>query len=412
MASTGLASLLLVSCGGGGGGGGNGGGGPVVRNEPAPPQTGSPQPPQAPQAPQRPQSSNPYETLGNARPRPGSVTHSSNLDSSNITIDKVTLSAFRISDDESGFIVKNGDNWTTRILNGVGNLNPLKPGYQFQLEETPLGPDVLSSGFAGNDSTVVHDFFEQYDRSFGYSNNYRANYPVQIYMREGYTDTDYLGYGYWISSNLRFTNNVTVHDELGIFVDGSDPYNQNNLISLTGTATYRAPIQAILINIKNGLIDSDGSRDRNLKRNRSLTYYDGIVNEDEIYGNINLTADFNDSDSLGTIEGSMSDFHATHYSNQWDNDGNLDDNEFEVRTIPGTINLETTSISSAYSGFAEGNVSGTFNGETYTGKWGSQFYGNDSPDGKPEHIGGTMAAKSDDGDFVIYSGWIADKEEN
>lgn len=378
--------MLLASCGGGGGGGGS----------TTAAQTNTPQVPTPP--------SNAYKAIAQARPRPGSVTQSSNFNSSNITTDTITLSTFRISEDEGGFIVTNAGKSNYRIVNDFGPNYPpqaITRKYASKLEDsltfTGAGVKPKSCSVAAW-CAIGLDFYDKYDRSFSYREQDNESF---IFMRKGHTDSDYLGWGLW-GSNKNGTY-FTPYDDLGIFVDGSDPFNQNNMASLTGTATYSGPVLAYSINSNSKCpLPCHGSQDST--RNHQLTYHDGLA-DNELYGSITLTARFGNSDSLGTLEGSMN-LNGVFYSNQWDNDGILEANEADSRAIPGTIILERANISNTHSGFAEGNVSGSLNGRSYTGKWGSQFYGNNSADGNPENVGGTMAAES--GDYVIFAGWTAD----
>lgn len=208
--------------------------------------------------------------------------------------------------------------------------------YQYQLEdsrdgeyELPVNARRGSDGLIEDETTGKGislkdyvrfttgdvDFHERYNESFSYNRSTdrgTGRYTVKIYMKKGHTDSDYLGYGYW-SDRLRIG---TDYGHIGVFAHGSDPYNQSNLISLTGTATYRAPVQPILVNASDLGFYNTGTTPQqrhNAWRNHILTYYDGIKDLSEIYGNVNLTVNFNDSDSLGSIEGSMN-FRVTFFN--------------------------------------------------------------------------------------------------
>ena len=78
---------------------------------------------------------------------------------------------------------------------------------------------------------------------------------------------------------------------------------------------------------------------------------------------------------------------------------------FEVDGEPddGTLNLGTAPIGSQNSGFFEGAVTGADDERMYVGNWGGQFFGNGESDGKPGSVGGTFGGRSTD-DAVNFVG--------
>ena len=167
-------------------------------------------------------------------------------------------------------------------------------------------------------------------------------------------DADYLAAGIW----LFVPDGAASADAIvfGAFADGSDPFRQNNLLALQGTARYNGAA-AGAYSVKS----VDGTE---------LGYWSGAVV---------LAADFGGRSDIGTIGGSVTNL-------------DVDDERYS-----GSLRLGTASIGSSSSGFFEGRVSGTVEGVAYTGRWGGQFFGNSEADGKPGSVAGTLGGRSANG---------------
>ena len=166
-------------------------------------------------------------------------------------------------------------------------------------------------------------------------------------------DTDFLAGGIWVY----VPDDATSVDDFtfGAFVHGEDPYNQSNLIGLTGEYTYTGDatgVYSVLADERNYFFDAD----------------------------VTLTADFDDGANLGTIGG--------HIDNVW-----VDD---ELVEGDPTLNLGTADIGGDNSGFFTGDTDMVYEGENYTGKWGGQFFGNDDTN-PPGSVAGTFGAATSDG---------------
>ena len=113
------------------------------------------------------------------------------------------------------------------------------------------------------------------------------------------------------------------------------PFLQSSLATVQGTATYEGAAVGVYSD------ETGGSTE--------IGYLDGDVT---------LSADFGDRNSLGTISGSIT--------------------NFQVDGVPaaGRLNLGAADIGSQHSGFFEGAVTGSDNERAYTGHWGGQFFGN------------------------------------
>ncbi len=173
-------------------------------------------------------------------------------------------------------------------------------------------------------------------------------------------DTDYLAGGVW----LFVPDNATRAADyvFGAFVDGSDPFDQTNLVALQGTATYEGA--------------ATGVYSEKTAESTSIGFFDGAVE---------LTADFGDASGLGTISGSITDF------------------EVDGENRDGTLNLGTATLGSQNNGFFEGAVTGSDNEYSYVGNWGGQFFGNGESDGRPGSVGGTFGGSSTD-DVINFVG--------
>ncbi len=164
-------------------------------------------------------------------------------------------------------------------------------------------------------------------------------------------DDDYLAGGVW----LFVPDDATSADDvvIGAFGDGNDPFDQNNLMAVQGSADY--------VGLATGV------------------YADKSENEVGYWGgNVTLTADFGGRSDLGSISGTITGIEADGESQS------------------GSVSLDRADIGFSNSGFFEGQLSGAVNGGGLTGRWGGQFFGNSETDGKPGSIGGTLGGRSQD----------------
>ena len=173
-------------------------------------------------------------------------------------------------------------------------------------------------------------------------------------------DADYLAGGVW----LIVPDDATSASDyvFGAFADGSDPFLQNNLMAVTGTATYEG--------------DATGVYSGTEADSTTIGYFDGGVE---------LIADFGGGNDLGTISGSITNF------------------EVDGEDTDGRLDLGTANIGSANSGFFRGLISGSDDERSYTGHWGGQFFGNGETDGKPGSVAGTFGGHSTD-DAINFVG--------
>ncbi len=370
--------LLLASCSGGEGGGGNG----ISRQEP-------------PNLPSN------YEP----RPASWSVTQSTNTD------DVITTQPYQRGGQDNGITISNGNKWSEdfryfppsnnpdSLFNYDGKYN--KSGFfnyeQFTDREIK-GMSMYDYIYALDQGEVQGLFWENLPvgphsshpfekKYYGMSAHKLLTEDIRLniigYMKEDSTNNNYLLMGYWsvesgirnLSTNLSampINNLYLSNNTTGMFVDGNDPFIQNNLQSLEVSATYSGPIKTY-VHVR-----------------RSNPY--------NLYGNINLYIDFNNSETMGTVEGSIDNLHEQYGSTP--------------SVYPGRLNLERTNIGGSDNGFFTGTVSGTLGGDSvdFNGKWGGRFYGNDRSDGLPESVAGTMSATSTNNERItIMAPWIVDK---
>ncbi len=228
-------------------------------------------------------------------------------------------------------------------------------------------------------------------------------------------DTDYLVLGYWDyiprkwlkPSNHEekyplwwedegFSPSYYNEIEYGVFVNGSDPFTQANIQSLTGTATYSGDAFALYI-------------DKNLyavQRPADLSaedYYPTHMGKDTVLtADVTLTANFGTGSEYGTVSGAISNF-AT-------DDPCTPACPTDLTTLPTTLALQSASIGDGHSGFFTGSTSMDFDGSSFTGKWGGQFYGNGEADGNPGSTAGTFGAATGDGTKAIIGVFGAHKQ--
>lgn len=347
-----------------------------------------------------------------ATPRAGSVTQSSNVDSNSVTLDRVEVTA-EYGASQHRFSVRNGTAWSIGMGEGnprrIPNTTPPFKGSELSKRvsggtvyvdaysdiEAPVTVggstdgnvgSVLSAGQSvsyeggGNSFTfmVRQDGFGCIGSSIcaGQSlnaNNFRARrnsdgnweilaLPAGAMPVGGGTtpDTDYLSGGIW----LFVPDNATSADDyvFGAFADGSDPFEQVNIMPLTGTATYEGAAAGVYSEKTTTTTD--------------IGYFDADVE---------LTANFGGGSDLGTISGSITNI------------------EVDDEPHAATLNLGTANIGSQNSGFFRGAVTGSDNTRSYTGNWGGQFFGNGESDGRPGSVARTFGGSSTD-DAVNFVG--------
>ena len=392
--------LTLAACGGGGGGGststmppGNGGGGQTI-------------PTRAAALTNSVTAANVVAALAKAAealPSAGSVTQSSNVDDRNITTDQVHITA-QYGSGTPSFSVRNGTAWSIGTSDGnPRRISDVTPPYQgVELRKriadgtlyvnaytdieapkqvttggTPV--DVMtrdrmafaSGGFTlgrglstpgtlnGQQGTFTCSstgcgiqFTGGVQIGSGQENTVGAVsgltfVPAGSGTTQSMEDADYLSGGFWM---IVPDDASSVSDyQFGAFADGSDPFVQSNLRTVTGVATYDGDATGVYSGTAGG--------------STNIGYFDADVR---------LTANFGDANGLGTISGSMTNFEV---------DGERTDDN---------LSLGTARIGSQNSGFFTGDMSGVDDEGSLRGNWGGQFFGNDEPDGKPGSVGGTF----------------------
>ena len=398
-----FALLTLAACGGGGGSGPTSmmpGGGPTT-------------PPSAEEL----TAANTADKMAQAalaQPTPGSVTQSSDVDSSNITIDQVKVTAQYRSGGPS-FSVRNGTAWSIGTSDGNPSRIPGVPspwqgvelnkriaggtlyvdaytdieapssrqvstpgGASVRLEDLPVGSRVGGMTQAEWNARMGDGTLDGVEGTFSCDRAGGGTCPSfggtafnpsgtdWIFTPHGSTrtevtpDTDYLAGGIWLIVPDDAAN--TAGYEFGAFADGSDPFAQSNLPVVTGTATYTGDATGVYSakeaeGITGGFLDAD----------------------------VRLTANFGDANGLGTINGSLTNF------------------ALDGTPVPGALNLGTANIGAQNSGFFRGAVTGADDERSYTGHWGGQFFGNGEADGRPGSVAGTFGGHSTD-DVVSFVG--------
>ncbi|MDE0342844.1 MAG: hypothetical protein OXK82_06735 [Deltaproteobacteria bacterium] len=353
-----------------------------------------------------------------AQPTPGSVTQSSNVDSSNISIDQVDITAQYGSGGPS-FSVRNGTAWSIGTNDGnPSRISGTPPPWQgvelgkriaggtlyvdaYTDIEAPSSRQVPGGG--GQPVTVMAgDQVEYTGNTFvlgrgqstsgelngqpgtftcaqtGCSVSFRGGFPNQgsplpVNSVSGITfvpsggsqtvsepDSDYLAGGIWLIAPDDASSAADY--AFGAFADGSDPFLQPNLAAVTGTAIYTGDATGVYSAKESGGITG------------------GYLDAD-----VRLTANFGDATGLGTINGSITNF------------------ALDGTPVTGTLSLGTANIGVQNSGFFRGVVTGADNQRSYTGHWGGQFFGNSQADGRPGSVAGTFGGHSTD-DVVSFVG--------
>ena len=299
-----LIAITLSGCGGGGGGSGSG------------PMTGMRDPEPLDEA-----ILDAIGTAAAARPVAANLTQSSKVDSNGVTIDQVEVSAQYDETNGLCFAIQNGTQWSI----GLDDDRRLIPDFPSPWR----GVEVEKRTDAGTVSVIAYS-----DITDG-------------------SDTDYLAGGIW----LYVPDDVTDAGSYagGAFADGSDPFRQENILALQGTATYEGYA------VDTYALHSGASPD--------IDVFEAAVS---------LTADFGAENGLGTVRGSITDV------------------EVDGEPLGATLNLGAAPIGSNNSGFFEGQATGTANGLALEGRWGGRFFGNGAATDTPGSVAGTFGGHSTD----------------
>ena len=349
-----------------------------------------------------------------AQPNSGSVTQSSNVDSSNITTDQMEITAQSYSEGAHDFEVRNGTKWSIDTRDGIseqshgGSFATYSAELSKRIEGGVLYVDLYSDIEEPTEVTTggTYNFMfpginvgGRYVNQGGTINlpaildgvNGRANctgcsfvYTTgQLQITAGsmtftpsgssspttltagtvtstVPDTDYLAGGVWL---IVPDNAASAADYVfGAFGDGNDPFHQSNLVAVQGTASYEGA--------------STGVYSEKMAGSTHIGYFDGDVT---------LMADFGGASDLGSISGSITKF------------------EVDGDPVDGRLDLGTANIGSQDSGFFTGSVTGSDDERSYTGRWGGQFFGNGESDDRPGSVAGTFGGHSSD-DAVNFVG--------
>jgi len=176
---------------------------------------------------------------------------------------------------------------------------------------------------------------------------------------ESAADTDFLTGGLWVY--VPDDANDLTDLSIAAFADGSDPFT-GNIAALIGTATYNGSATAVYV-------DTSGRTD------------------------LPIGQLFGDGNQLGTIAGEIS---------------NIEEDDSPVTGL--RLTLETAPITADNAGFFKGTASTNFDGQSFAGKWGGQFYGNGAnPTDRPGSVAGTFGLSNGNGSTSVVGVYGAER---
>ena len=197
--------------------------------------------------------------------------------------------------------------------------------------------------------------------------------------------------------------------QVGAFADGGDKFLDANLPGVQGSASYAGNVVAIYA--------LDGTADflGNLNLPDELENFledGGFFPHVNMYGDINLTANFGNGTDLGTISGTITEMKLSAYADAPDE---IKEEGYTppMHNYPGTLTLGEAPIGADEHGFFTGRLTGSSGSRTYTGNWGGQFHGNGgTATDQPGSVAGTFGAKSSDGKMSFLGSFGALKEDD
>lgn len=175
-------------------------------------------------------------------------------------------------------------------------------------------------------------------------------------------DSDYLAGGVWVYVPETFeecdntSQNAPICNEyeVGVFVNGNDPFETSSMWALEGTATY------------------DG---------RAIGIFSGTAGQSYFRANAEMTLSFGSSVDAGVIRGRIFDFVGENGSRMPGN---------PVVQLQSGINFDNVE-------YVFGTTSHNDGTDSFTGQWAGRFYGSSHASGIPTSVGGTFGASTSDG---------------
>ena len=257
--------------------------------------------------------------------------------------------------------------------------NPLAPGRltHWSIDTRPrsysptAGSDPVAPSWTGADGERAREF--------------NQNIPggqLRLIVRTDRTtwrDTDWLATGMW------WTRTTTApYTSFGVFADGGDPFDRNDIRPLAGTATYTGVAHGVF---------SHGYALRDVR----AASFPGI--NLLFSGDARLTADFGSTRGDGSVSGRIY--------------GMKSGGEYMLG-LPEIALGEASLGAGAGSGLGfalprsnfEGAASMTYAGESYSGGWGGQFFGNAAAgatgaDARPSSAAGTFGVTAGEGSSFV-----------
>ena len=172
--------------------------------------------------------------------------------------------------------------------------------------------------------------------------------------------------------------------EYGFFVNGNDAFEQANIAPITRSATYEGDAFAIYVDT-------------------NVNPATNVGKESFLQADVTLTANFGDGSENGTVRRRPAELPAY-------GPGLARHEIGELTAYPAALTLKSARIGDSHSGFFAGDTAMTFDGSSFAGKWGGQFYGNGETDGRPGSTAGTFGAATSDGSKTVLGAFGAYKQ--
>lgn len=275
-----------------------------------------------------------------------SIVQSSNS-SSGATTDDISVQVTLRPGGHVRFIVTNGDEW---FLSSEDSETETLANRRGQL---PAGGSTVTGVLATKGSS---------DHTGDAATRLNEGLSLVMYTDiEDTVDTDYLVWGVWVAA----PDELATHRDIahGAFGFGSDPFGQDDLTSLTGTARYEGDVAGMYFEPTEQPLGG-------------FSFEARVV----------LEASFGDDGALGTIGGTIDNFRF-----QTNADGTRESHAQMM------VTLERAYIGATDSGFFKGTGAGIYHdGTPLSGRWGGRFHGNAESDGRPGSVAGTFGAVNGD----------------